>query len=61
MSKKLTIVDIAEDLSIGAELDGYFVYTLTDDEQAITVEQYGEDGDIVANYRVTITIEESNA
>lgn len=52
----ITIKDIAEDLSIAAEIESEYSYRLSDDEKHILAQDYTDEGFLSSTYRIDITI-----
>lgn len=58
MELKLTAPQVAEDLCMSNDTAIHFGYAANEDG-TIVAEQYGDDGEIIATYSVTMTITET--
>lgn len=61
MNRKFTIEELSADLSVANDMGGWFEYRAPDDdadEDVILVDQYGDEGDIIKTYKMTVRIEE---
>ncbi|WP_156322583.1 hypothetical protein [Leucobacter musarum] len=53
-----TVKTLAEDLTFANELGGWCGYGFDEESGALTVELYGNDGEIKKTYRAHVTFEE---
>ena len=54
-----TVASIAEDLTPAMELGGWFGYDYDEVTDALIIEQYDDNGQILKTYTATITIKEN--
>lgn len=53
-----TPAQVAEDLSLANEIGGYYGYGYSQTHDAVIVEQYSDEGDVVATHLMRVTFEE---
>jgi len=59
MAKDYNIDELSADLSLANEMGGDYGYRVNDDRKSLTVEQYGDEGNVEKTYTVTVEIKES--